>query len=105
MDIKKNFGKRIREIRTSLNLTQEQLAEKMGVSPKSLSQIELGNNFISAEKLALMCEALNVKPKALFDFDYIESSKESFIDDVIERIKNNPDILKSLHKVIVALDS
>lgn len=105
MDIKKLFGKRIKELRTSLNLTQEQLAEKMGVSPKSLSQIELGNNFISAEKLALMCEALNTKPKTLFDFDYIETSNENFIDDVIDRIKNNPDILKSLHKVIVALDS
>jgi transcriptional regulator with XRE-family HTH domain len=105
MDVKKNFGKRIREIRTSLSLTQEQLAEKMGISPKSLSQIELGNNFISAEKLDLMCKALNVKPKVLFDFEYLESSKESFIDDVIERVKNNPEIMKALHKVIVALDS
>ena len=51
MSIKKNLGNRIREIRVSRSLTQEALAEKINLSAKSLSQIELGNNFVSAETL------------------------------------------------------
>ena len=51
MSIKKNLGNRIREIRISRSLTQEALAEKINLSAKSLSQIELGNNFVSAETL------------------------------------------------------
>lgn len=105
MDIKKNFGKRIREIRTGLGLTQEQLAEQINMSSKSLSQVELGNNFVSAEALDLICKALNVQPKILFDFDYIESDKKSLIDDVVSKAKSNPQLLKTLHKIAVALDS
>jgi len=105
MDIKKNFGKRIKEIRLSLSLTQEQLAEQIGLSSKSLSQIELGNNFISAETLDLICKALKIKPKVLFDFEYLESSKKSLIEDIIEKIKTNPETLKTIHKIVTALDS
>ena len=67
MNIKQAFGKKIKEKRLQQNLTQEQLAERVGISPKSLSQIELGNNFISAENLEQVCNALNIQPKSLFD--------------------------------------
>lgn len=68
MDIKKQFGKNVKDARLKLKLTQEQLAEKIGISAKSLSQIELGNNFVSAENLEAICNALEIYPKKLFDF-------------------------------------
>ena len=77
MDIKKLFGKKVKEKRTNLRLTQEQLAEKADISPKSLSQIELGNNFISAENLDALCKALQVMPNQLFEF---EDKKSSAVD-------------------------
>ena len=55
MNIKKQLGNRIREIRINCSLTQEAPAEKVNLSPKSLSQIELGNNFVSAETLDSLC--------------------------------------------------
>lgn len=103
--MKKKFGKRVKEIRTSSGFTQEQLAEKIGMSSKSLSQIELGNNFVSAEALDLICKALNVRPKMLFDFEYIEISKKSLIEDISEVAKSNPETLKILHKIAIALNS
>ena len=72
MNIKKNFGKKIKEKRLEKELTQEELAEKIGISPKSLSQIELGNNFVSAENLEAICQALSISPRVLFDFDINE---------------------------------
>ena len=68
MDIKFLFGKKVKEYRLRLSLTQEELAEKVGISAKSLSQIELGNNFVSAETLDAICNALKVAPKNMFDF-------------------------------------
>ena len=68
MNIKKLFGKKIKEKRIALGLTQEILAEKIGISPKSLSQIELGNNFVSAENLEAICTALDTLPKTYLIF-------------------------------------
>jgi transcriptional regulator with XRE-family HTH domain len=104
MNIKKNFGKRIKEIRISANLTQEQLAEKIGISPKSLSQIELGNNFVSAETLESICKTLKIKPRLLFDFDYYDNNKDDFIKEINEKIKSNPNALKIIHKIAISLD-
>lgn len=104
MTIKKNLGNRIREIRISRSLTQEALAELVNISAKSLSQIELGNNFVSAETLEDICNALNINPKVLFDFEYSEISKENSINEIVKRLENNPQLLKTIYKIVMALD-
>lgn len=102
MNIKHSLGKKIKEKRLSQHLTQEQLAEKIGISPKSLSQIELGNNFISADNLEQICSALNVKAKNLFDFEE-ENSKEK-IDYVVNKLKHNPILLSKIYKIISIIE-
>lgn len=103
MDIKKLFGKKVKERRTFLRLTQEQLAEKTGMSPKSLSQIELGNNFVSAENLNAICEALQVFPKELFDFQEDQNSFSDY-NFVTNRLKNNSKLLDKIAKIIEIID-
>lgn len=103
MDIKKLFGKKVKERRTFLRLTQEQLAEKTGMSPKSLSQIELGNNFVSAENLNAICEALQVFPKELFDFQEDQNSFSDY-NFVANRLKNNSKLLDKIAKIIEIID-
>ena len=51
MNIKKKLGNKIKELRLKNSYTQDALSEKLDISPKSVSQIELGNNFVSAETL------------------------------------------------------
>lgn len=104
MNIKSGFGKKIKELRQRLELTQEQFAEKIGISAKSLSQIELGKNFISAEVLESICTNMNVNPKSLFDFDYYEKNKKNLLEDIIQRVSNDTSMLKTIHKIVVALD-
>lgn len=67
-DIKKLLGKRIKEFRLRKKLSQEQLAEKIGVGQRNLSKIECGNNFVTAETLSKILTALNIEAKELFDF-------------------------------------
>ena len=78
-NIKKLLGKKIKFYREKADLTQEQLAEKISINSRSLSLIERGNNFITAETLSSIAEALNVTPKKLFDFD------DEFVDPKITR--------------------
>ena len=55
-----DMGKRIAQRRKELHLTQEQLAEKMGVSLQTISCIELGKKAARPENLANLCTYLNV---------------------------------------------
>jgi transcriptional regulator with XRE-family HTH domain len=65
---KEKFGKKLRFFRRQKDLTQEQLAEAIGVSVEFISNIERGINAPSFETLEKLCEALQLLPKELFDF-------------------------------------
>lgn len=56
----KAIGKRIRKRRKELNLTQEQIAEKMEVSIQMISNLERGNKAIKIENLIKISEILGV---------------------------------------------
>lgn len=102
MNIKNLLGKKIKEKRLSQHLTQEQLAERIGISPKSLSQIELGNNFVSADNLEQICLALNIQVKNLFDFEDENSNDQ--MDFVINKLKENPFLLNKIYKIISIIE-
>jgi len=62
------IGKRIREVRTKLNLTQEELADKAELHPSYIGQVERGSKKVSIETLQKITHALNVPLKSIFDF-------------------------------------
>lgn len=63
------FGKRVRQIRRQRDMTQEQLAEAVGVSAEFISNVERGVNAPSFDTLEKLAEALNVAPVELFIFN------------------------------------
>lgn len=105
MNIKQKLGKRIREIRVSHSMTQEMLAEKLEISPKSLSQIELGNNFVSAETLDNICKTLNIKPKQLFNFDEEEINEKKLLEELNKKLSNDKRLLHTVYKITMALEN
>jgi transcriptional regulator with XRE-family HTH domain len=68
-ELKQLFGQRIRWLRKSKNITQEQLAENTGCSTEYISRIERGIVSPSFEILSRLSKSLDVQPKALFDFE------------------------------------
>jgi transcriptional regulator with XRE-family HTH domain len=62
------FGRRLRQIRRQKDLTQEQLAEAVGISVEFLSNMERGINAPSFETLEKLTQVLQVPPEELFKF-------------------------------------
>ena len=103
--IKEKLGKRIFELRKRLNISQDELAEKLDISQKSLSKIETGRNFLTSETLEKLTLALNVEITELFDFNHTDK-KENLLDEIykyIDNIKNNEKDLITLYKIVQAL--
>lgn len=63
----KTLGRRIAELRREKGLTQEALAEAMGVSRNHVADIELGVRNSGVWSLLLVCQSLGVRPGDLFD--------------------------------------
>jgi len=97
-DIKKLFGKRIKELRIKMGLTQGQLAEMIDVGERNLSKIECGNVFVKASTIANLSYALKVEPKELFEFSHLEE-KEIFKKNLIDSIKNDKIDTELLYKI------
>lgn len=66
--LKNSFGKRLKSIRKSRQLTQEQFAEVIGISVDFLSLIERGINAPSFDRIQQIADRLGVSVAHLFMF-------------------------------------
>lgn len=100
MNIKQLFGKKIKEYRKKKNLTQAQLAELVNVDDKHISCIESGKNFPSADLIERLALSLEVEPKDLFEFYYLQDTKDlkSDINNMVAKL--NQEELVLTHKYI-----
>lgn len=73
-----NFGMRLQEARIARNVTQDDLAEKCGVTSKHISAIERGISPGSITLLLNVCNYLRISPNTLFD-DSFQSDNDSII--------------------------
>lgn len=86
MGIKKELGLKIKRMRAELGFTQEELSEKINISQRTLSGIEIGENFLTAETLDKIIEALNTTPEELFRVSHLKKSDE-LIDEIIKEVQ------------------
>lgn len=98
MNLKKSFGQNVQKYRKYKKLTQEQLAELIGVDVTSISSIETGKYFPSVDNLAKIVNALQIRYGDLFDFDNFLSNEE-LLNDIILLISSFKDDKKRLNAV------
>lgn len=89
-NIKILFGRKIKEFRKLKHYTQAQLAELVNVDDKHISCIESGKNFPSPELIERFSRALSVEPKDLFEFYYLQDSKD-LKTDIISMLEHLTD--------------
>jgi len=59
------LGARVRQRRRTMKLTQEQLAEQIGISASFLGHIERGSRVPSVDTLLELCRVLHATPNEL----------------------------------------
>jgi len=71
MEAKRGLGRRIKALRKQAGLTQEGLAERVGLNPKYISGIERGRENPTLDTLLRLARELGAPPVELFDFDLV----------------------------------
>lgn len=103
-EIDKNWSNILKSYRLKANLTQEQLAEKVGISVKYISRIETAKSGIKTQTLIKYINTLGITPNAIYktfidnpdvqlsikvseQIDYLSNDKKEFLLSVIEELK------------------
>ncbi len=81
--MKEEICKRIKNIRTNMNMNKNEFANLLGITPQYLCSIESGANCLSVEKIILLSQKANVST------DYILLGKNNIIDETtIKKLTN-----------------
>ena len=102
MDTKKVLGKRLKELIKKKGISQEKLAEIIGIEPTALSNIVTGRNYPLFSTLDRLITVLDVKYSEFFDFEHLDDDK-NLKTKIIEIIENNPEKVSDIYKIVVAL--
>ena len=77
-EVDRLVGDRIRRRRILMGLTQDQLGESLGISYQQIQKYETGANRVSAGRLFLIAERLEVSPGWFFDPVKSDASSDDF---------------------------
>lgn len=104
-DINKILGEVFKEYRIKNKLTQEKIAEQLGISVKYISRIENGTGGVKVETLVNYINTLSISPNVIFErlivndnlklqlelsqkSSKLSTDKVQFIISVIDLLKN-----------------
>ncbi len=102
MNIKMKVGKRVKEIRKARGLSQEKLSEMIDVAQTTLSCIETGDNFFTADALKKLVEALDIEPQELFFFEHQKDNK-MLVTEINKMISERPNKISQIYKIVKAI--
>ncbi|NES89568.1 helix-turn-helix domain-containing protein [Okeania sp. SIO2B9] len=98
--VSKEFGKEVRKLREEANLSQKELADKIGVSASYLCKIEKGVSpyFPSSKVVKNLSELLEVEKNFLMSFS--NKISEEVREDYIYLVKKYPETTNLLKKMV-----
>lgn len=99
--VQKIIGRRIQEIRKQKGLTQEQLAERVNISPHYLSALERGVYNIKLDLLVDILNILNCSADEVFQ-DVVDSSSKIKASQLSEKLKGLP--LREQRKILEVIE-
>ncbi len=106
-----HIGRRMRERRVALGLSQTALSEKLGISFQQVQKYENGANRLSGSRIWDVCRALNVRPDFFFeglgDMPTSTPEEEETTRLVLETVKDlrslEPTQLQPIRQIIKAV--
>ena len=92
----RELGKRVRQQRTLCGMTQEELAEKSGISCSFVGHIERGEKKFSIGTLVALCNAMTISPNYLLQ----DSLELEVLNDSVDVGKQNKALFDDLMSVL-----
>jgi len=82
------MGERIKQLRKSLNMSQEELGSKIGVKKSAINKYETGDvENIPRQSIEIMCKLFSVSPSYLLGIEELEDSLAKEVE-LLEQIQN-----------------
>lgn len=103
--LQQQLGKKIQKLRKIKGYSQEKFAEQLGIATNTLSSIETGNAFMTAQTLEKISGLLGLSPGELFTFSdtVSEQDKYNYIIEKLEFFKSDNDRLNIIYNIVKAL--
>jgi len=99
----KEIGEKIKLLRKHAGMTQERLAELVGLSYQQIQKYEAGSTMLNTDKLQRIANALKVPASAFFDDDTYEkpplSDQEKKLVNAFRRLEE--DIQEGIVKLLI----
>ena len=100
-ELRRSIGRKIKLARSKAEYTQEELAEKLSLSPRYVSQLERGIAFGSATTITSVCNALNINSDFLFE-DVIKNKDAKKVSDVVSQsFLENYIKINNYHRIVL----
>lgn len=90
MDLKKT-GSFLRELRKERQLTQEQLAEKLNVSPRTVSRWETGTNLPDLDLLIELADEYDLDIRELIDGERKDTTMDAATKETLKKVADYTD--------------
>lgn len=106
--MKEEFGLRIKNIRENMKMTKEEFAKLIGISGQYLGLVEHGKNYLSIEKLKVLCDLTNLSADYILfgkDTNLIDNTSILLSEFSQEEIKNGCETLKRLALMLKNINS
>lgn len=93
MKLQREFGRRVRELRTRRGLTQKELGERCGTkfATQRIGEIERGHMNVTLQTIAALCRGLGCEPLDLFLFGAAAKRKVNVPDARLSDLWNAAD--------------
>lgn len=102
------FGDRIKEVRKSLNLTQQKFADRIGTKQNTVAQYEIGRNVPIDPVITAICREFNVNEIWLRTGEgepfQEESRQEQIMKFAAQTIKGSDEFRKQFVSMLAKLD-
>ena len=86
----------------SKNITQEQLAEKVGIGTSNISYIETGKFAPAIENFEKIARVLEVEPYELYMFAP-QKPRDTIIKELFDSLEKNEKLLRLVYKFYLAV--
>jgi len=83
-----SIGTNIKKLRTQYNITQEQLAEYLGVTAQAVSRWESGNGYPDIETLPALAGYFKVSIENLLGVDLTQEEQEKLAAEIVQLMQN-----------------